>query len=235
MICLRNYLVICFVSITLLIDIAADVALAKTPLNPGARLQDKQDEVSAVFEDVVVVQRKAKDKARKVLFNVYGSFDFSDGPVTMYGLNTNVGYAISDFWEIYLNFVPAFITNERSIVKKVSSLKLDANTYASIKYAKPVNQTGVELLWAPAYGKDSWGPKSLVRSDTFFKLGVATIKYEDGESGLRYTLVLGKTYFLADWFNLRVGAGMAEVQQVIDNEKDFRNVAILEAGWIYYW
>src|SRR5690606_15314013 len=49
------------------------------------------DEISTLFENVVAVQRKAKVKSGKFLFNPYFSFDFSDSPYTMYGLNLNFG------------------------------------------------------------------------------------------------------------------------------------------------
>src|SRR4051812_16628463 len=72
-----------------------------------------------VFEDMVVVQRKAMQKANRFLLSTYGAFDFSDGPYTMYGFHINPGYALSDFWEIYLNFAPFFVNNARSIVSKL--------------------------------------------------------------------------------------------------------------------
>jgi hypothetical protein len=211
----------------------------QTPLDPSIQLN--QENVSSVFKDMVVVQRKAKEKGGKFLFNGFGSFDFSDGPVTMYGLNTNFGYAFSDFWEVYLNYVPMFITQERSIVGKVSSLTLDETQCvdttrtctAQITYARPKSQIGVEILWIPAYGKDSWGPYSIVRSDTFFKLGVGTINYDSG-SGSRYSLNLGKTYFISDHFNFRIAAGMAYLQTIVDSVKRFNTVAILESGLVFY-
>jgi hypothetical protein len=73
------------------------------------------DEISSLFENVVAVQRKAKVKSGKFLFAPYLSFDFSDSPQTMYAFNFNMGYAIGEFFEIYLNYVPSYVNNERSI------------------------------------------------------------------------------------------------------------------------
>lgn len=128
-----------------------------TPLDPASRVVEEKDQVSNVFKDIVVVQRKAKDKARKFLVNPGITFDFSDGPISMYAVNTNLGYALSDFWEVYLNLVPAFIVQERSIVKKISGLTLQNGKQATITYSKPKTQYGLEVLYLPAYGKDSWG------------------------------------------------------------------------------
>ena len=224
---------------------------AQTPLDPTVQIN--QEQVSSVFQDMVVVQRKAKDKAQKFLFSMYGSFDFSDGPVTMYGLNTDFGYAISDFWEVYLNFVPLFAAQARPIVKKVENFVLDpsqcnglAGCTARITYAVPKTQYGLEVLWIPAYGKDSWGAYSIVRSDTFFKFGVHRINYDkgtgpEGGTGNRFQLMLGKTYFLRNAFNVRVAAGMHSIETLVSSdaasttmEKKATTVAVLEAGLVFY-
>ncbi len=211
---------------------------SQTPLDPS--IQIAQDQVPTIFKDIVVVQRKAKEKGGHFVFNPFGSFDFSDGPVTMYGMNTNIGYAISDFWEVYLNVVPTFLTQERSIVKKVREYQLDSSQctgtppcFAEIVYSKPKSQYGLEVLWMPAYGKDSWGPYSIVRSDTFFKLGVAQINYE-AKSGMRYSLLLGKTYFISKALNFRFSAGMSSVESFVDSKKSATTVAIIESGLVFY-
>lgn len=207
-------------------------AAADEALDPSVKIT-AQDKIGAVFQDVVVVQRKAKVKAKKILFAPSFALDFSDGPITMYALNTDVGYAFSDYFEAYLNLVPAFVTNERSIVSKVSSLTLQGGAKAAISYSKPTSQVGVNLLWIPAYGKDSWGPYSIVRSDTFFKFGAAMVTY-GSDSGQRYLLQLGKTYFINNWFNVRVAGGTSYIQTVVDGAKSFSLVGILEGGLVFY-
>ncbi len=191
-------------------------------------------EIEEVFKDVVVVQRKAKTKKGSFLFNTFGSFDFSDGPTTLYGMNINLGYALSDSFEAYVNYVPSFIAQERDVVKRFDDLILEGGYKAKLNYSKPLSQYGVELLWAPAYGKDSWGPYSIVRSDTFVKMGFAMIQYEGGFSGDRYGLSIGKTFFLSNWFNLRAAAGGSVLQSIIDGEKVSYTVGILEVGLIWY-
>lgn len=191
------------------------------------------EDVGSIFRDMVVVQRKAKNKAGRALFYSYGSFDFSDGPTTMYGLNLDLGYAMSDHWEVYLNAVPAFITSERDVAKRVRSLTLLNGDRAEISYSKPKAQYGLEILWAPAYGKDSWGPYSIVRSDTFFKLGLGAIQY-DADVGQRYNLTIGKTFFLSRFFNLRASAGGSYLQTVVQERKTFYFVGIIETGVVWY-
>lgn len=190
-----------------------------------------------VYRDMVVVQRKAKEKAGRFLFHTFGSFDFSDGPTTQYGLNLNLGYALSDYFEVYANFVPLFVANEREVVKQVRNLVLVDGDKVELTYSKPKLQYGVDLLWAPAYGKDSWGPYSIVRSDTFIKLGIGSIQYEQ-ESGMRFSLTVGKTFFLSRMLNLRLAAGGAYLQAVIGDqvskEKKFYMVGLFETGLVWY-
>jgi hypothetical protein len=207
-------------------DERLDPALAPTA-------QEDASDISQVYRNMVVVQRKAKQKANRWLFYAYGSFDFSDEPTTMYGINLDVGYAVSDYWEVYLNYVPYFIANQRDIVSKINGLQYPDGTPATLSYAKPKSQIGGEILWAPAYGKDSWGPHSIVRSDTFFKLAVGDVQYE-GSSGLRTSLSLGKTFFLSSLFNFRISTGASYIQTVVDSQSKSYVVAIIEAGTIWY-
>ncbi len=219
---------------SILNDDLVDDEDSATPLNKDSRL-DSDDQISKVFRNMVVVQRKAKNKAKSFLFTTIMGFDFSDGPATFYTLNTNFGYAINDFWEVYINYVPQFYVIERGIVKKVAALELaDPNKKAAIEYVKPKNQVGVEILWAPAYGKDSWGPYSIIRSDTFFKIGMSQTKFENGQKGTRYALMGGKTFFVAKYFNTRVAGGFHHMQTFVDKETKFNTLLFLEGGFVFY-
>lgn len=206
---------------------AAAAPKAVAPLDKSVQVVEQKDKVYEIFEDVVVVQRKAKDKRGSFLLNPGMTLDFSDGPTTLYTVNMNVGYAVSDFFEAYVNFVPSFITQDRSIVKKLGEYNIQ------VKAAKPTAQYGVELLWLPAYGKDSWGPYSIVRSDTFFKFGYSIIQFDSG-SGSRIALLVGKTYFLSRWFNLRIGAGVNVLDTIVDGKKQSNPVAVIESGFMFY-
>lgn len=203
-----------------------------------------------VFRDMGVVQKRAMKKSGKFLISNYAGLDFSDGPYTMYSLNVNPGYALSDFWEIYLTSVPLFVSSARGIVTDIESLKLDRTEYpdvcpatgtcfASVRSVKPKYQFGGELLWAPAYGKDSVGSRRIIRSDTFFKFGVADVFYEGSQTGLKIHTAIGKTYFLDDWMGFRFAATANYIQTVpaigtSTSAKVFKFFAIVEAGFVIY-
>ena len=167
-------------------DTALDKSLA--PADDGT--------YSNVFQDMGVVQRRAMKKSGKFLISNYGALDFSDGPYSMYGFNLDVGYALSDFWEIYINTTPFFISNKRGFASDIEKLYLDPVHYpgtcnpgedctAKVTFIKPKMQAGVEVLWAPAYGKDSLGSRRVIHSDTFFKLGVFSFEFQYSISSRR--------------------------------------------------
>lgn len=214
----------------------------REPLNPEVRLEVSEN-VSKVFRDMVVVQRKAKNKARHFLFNPNLGVDFSDGPASLYTLNMNIGYAVTDFWEVYVNYAPAFMVQERGIVKMLAAQEVYEQNGTPqrirIDYAKPQTQLGAELLWAPAYGKDSWGPYTMFRSDTFFKVGAYQVDFpDDQKKGFRFSLMGGKTYFAAKYFNVRVAAGFHHMQTFVgmtESEKEkFNTLLFLEGGLVFY-
>ncbi len=199
-----------------------------------------QDEISALFQNVIAVQRKAKVKSGKILFSPIMSFDFSDSVYTMYGTNLNLGYALGEFWEIYFNYVPTFVANERSIAKKVRELPVYADgSRPALNAEKAKSAMGIEVNWVPIYGKDSWGAFGIIRSDTYFNFHVGQIKYEQN-TGLKYKLALGKTFFLTPVWNLRVQAGgaMLDAYSSSDNsvppKKESVTIGLLEAGLVFY-
>lgn len=206
---------------------------AKPVLNKDLDPKEAFGEVSNLFEDVVAVQRKALKKSNSFLLSPYLSFDFSDSPYTMYALNLNVGYAPNEFWEIYANYVPFYIAQERSLSKKVRELTLANGLQAEIKTEKAKSSYGLDILWSPAYGKDSWGLRGVVRSDTFFALSAGMIKYETS-SGLKTKLGVGKTFFIHEAFNFRVQAGVSILESVTDGKKEMQTVGLLEFGTVYY-
>jgi|GEM_PF-1006900 len=214
------------------------VANERVDLDPNAKLLLNEEQISSVFRDMVVVQRKAKDKAQKFLVAPSASFEFSDGPKAMYPINLDLGYSISDFWEIYLNYVPSFMIKNRSIVDKVSQLRTTDGKVASIDASNPKSQIGVNILWVPAYGKDSWGPYRIVRSDTFFKFGFSNVSYDAG-SGNRINAMVGKTYFLSQYLNLRLALGYMNIESYsVSNgslpQKSADTVIIMDTGLVFY-
>lgn len=209
-----------------------DYSFASAPLD-NTLAPNADEEVSNVFRDMGVVQRRAMRKEDRFVFSGYGSLDFSDGPYSNYSFHINPGYAFRDDLEVYANIVPFYIVNKRSIVDKVSSLTLASGQRASITAATPKYQFGVEVMWAPLYGKDSLGISKVVRSDTFLKLGASQIQY-DTTTGLNFKLGVGKTFFLGKSAGLRFCVDYGYIQSIVDEVKSFKGLMLLEVGMVYY-
>jgi hypothetical protein len=192
------------------------------------------EELNRFFDNLVVVQNRARVKRNHLLFYDYGSFDFSDGPVTFYNIALSFGYAFSDFFEAYASVSPFFFPVKRRINKEVEKIVDIDGKKASLQYSEPKIQYMAQFLWAPAYGKDSWGPYSIVRSDTFFKGGAGVIQFVGGESGMRFDLSVGKTFFFSRLLNVRVSAGGSYLESIVQNQKAFSFVGIFEIGTVWY-
>lgn len=207
-----------------------------TPLDGRLKL-NQQDEVSSVFEGIVAVQRKAKVKSGSFLFNPMFSFDFSDAPYTQYSLQLNAGYAFSESLEVYFAYSPVFIATERNLSKQIR--KVSSGLY-TINAEKPESFLGIEVNWIPIYGKDSWGPYNIVRSDTFLNFSYGQISYEKSQ-GNKVKLALGKTFFFSEHLNFRVQAGPSLVETFSTTNLDPRiksetiTVGLIESGFVFYY
>ena len=206
-------------------------AKAAAPLD--INLEPSIEEKSNVFQDMGVVQKKAMKKRGKFLLSTYYSIDFSDGPYTNSSIHLNPGYAFSDFFEVYASFSPLYIVSPRSIVNRVSTIIGPGGVTYSIVAAKPKSEYGVEFLWAPLYGKDSFGIRSIIRSDSFVKVGLTQIKY-DTDTGMSFKLGVGKTFFLGQSYGFRFGVDYDYLQTVVDGQKSFNAALLMELGLMFY-
>lgn len=194
---------------------------------------NSSQDIPDLYREMGVVQRKAFVKQGRFLIDTHFSFDFSDGPYTMYALQLNPGYALSEYWEIYASIAPFFISKPRSIVDKVSALTLANGQKASITFSKPTFQYGGEIFWTPAYGKDSLFGNIVVRSDTFLKAGASMTQFEEG-SGVSFFGGIGKSFFLTRFLSYRFSATGAYAQTILDGQKGFSFMAFLELGVVGY-
>ena len=92
---------------------------------------------------------------------------------------------------------------------------------------------GIEINWVPIYGKDSWGPYGIIRSDTYLNFGLGQVKQDTG-NGNKYKLAVGKTFFIHDYFNLRFNAGASYVERRALGVVSGVTIGIIEAGLVYY-
>jgi len=198
-----------------------------------------------IYNEMGVIQDKFIDK-KGFVANVGLNFDFSTAPYTFLNLNIDVGYAFNDFWEVYLTASPLFLSSERDFITQVrEQMQFKATGNTPLIVGQPELQYGGYLVWAPSYGKDSFGSKTILRSDTFFKAGFALINYADAESGNKYHIGLGKTFFFTRWLGLRLEAQLAfiETPVIIDSstgtqatniEKNLSTFGFVNIGFNFY-
>lgn len=207
---------------------------AETPVDTTLKPADTDEEISPVFKDMGVVQKKSMDKAKKLLFSNYISMDFSDGPYSNYGFNFDPGYSFSDFWEVYLNVTPFYSHTQRSIVDLVHGLTLAGGQQASITSPKAQHQFGGSVYWLPLYGKDSFGSRHVVHSDTFLNFGLSQISYESGDNGMHWQLGAGKTYFVGDRAGVRFSVSWNYIQTIVNSVKSYKSILMADIGYVLY-
>lgn len=207
-------------------------------LSSSALAQSQADEAlrrdfPALFRKMGVVQNKAMQKEGRFLVVPSFSLDFSDGPYSMYGVGARLGYAISDFWEIYLLANPKFITQERAFLASLREQVEDQGGTVNIDGSIAQSEYGAQLLWAPLYGKDSLGISRIVRSDTFIRLTASSLTYQNG-TGLNFALGVGKTFFINKWMGLRVVVEESMTQTIFAGQKAFSAITHFESGLAFY-
>lgn len=203
------------------------IALANPGLDPGSK------DYPVVFKEMGVVQNKAMNKQGRFLFAPAIGIDFSDGPYSMYSLGGRIGYGISDFWEVYLLAVPKFISQKRPFIRNLEEQVTEAGYTVDLSGAIARSEYGIQVLWAPLYGKDSLGISRIVRSDTFLRFGASQITYDIG-SGLKFGLGIGKTFFMNRYFGLRILVEQAMTQTINQSIKEFSPITYVETGLAFY-
>lgn len=221
--------VLCFLGRALLLEAIGLAAVA--PVHAGRDLEAKDYPV--VFREMGVVQNKAMNKRNRFLLVPSFATDFSDGPYTMYSVGARVGYAFSDFLEIYAVANPKFISQMRPFIQSLKD-QVAANGYAvAITGGVAKSEYGLQVLWAPLYGKDSIGISRILRSDTFLRLGLSQITYDIG-SGLKIGLGAGKTFFINSSLGFRVLVEEAMTQTITQGLKEFGPITYVESGLVVY-
>lgn len=196
---------------------------------------ESDSQLSSIFKDIIVVQRQAIKRDKKKFLSFSSTFDFSDGPIDQTALTIKAGYAIHQNWELHLLFTPSYINKTRPVADSVSNLTLANGQKAELISPKAKNAMGAEINWMLAYGKDAWGPYTIIRSDTFFQLHVNNTSYEDGTSGLNYSLGLGKSFYSKKSIHFRAVAGLGSRETTLNNVKQSSQYGFLQPAvfWMF--
>jgi hypothetical protein len=216
-------------------DIPATAAQTKpVVLDKKILMDDESKGIDSLFKNMIVVQKKAIERKDKFILFTNFLFDFSDNPKTMYCASVGIGYALLENLELQVSVSPFFISNDRASVKAVRQLQLADGATADLVAPNPTMAITGSAIWVFAYGKDAYGPYSIIRSDTFLKLSYAKIQYKGGLSGGYIAPLLGKTFFISKYFNFRLAAGIAQQTSYINQQVQKTLIGLIEPGFIWF-
>lgn len=196
---------------------------------------ESDSQLSSIFKDIIVVQRQAIKRDKKKFLSFSSTFDFSDGPIDQTALTIKAGYAVHQNWELHLLFTPTYINKTRPVADSVSSLTLANGQKAELVSPKAKSAMGADINWMLAYGKDAWGPYTIIRSDTFIQIHINNTSYEDSTSGLNYSLGLGKSFYSKKSLHFRVVAGLGSRETTINSVKQSSQYGFLQPAvfWMF--
>lgn len=206
----------------------------KVVLDQRILLEDDTKGIDTLFKNMIVVQKKAFERKNKFLLSSNLSFDFSDTPKTMYGASVGAGYAVAESLELHLSITPFFMANERASVKAVRRLQLEDGKTADLQSPDPKWEATGSFVWVFAYGKDAFGPYSIIRSDTFLKLSYSKIQFDENLTGNRISLFVGKTFFISKFLNFRFAAGFARQTSFINQKSEATTIGLIEPGLVWF-
>lgn len=215
------------------------LGLAASALENQERSQTSQPEnveneqITTLYKDMIVIQPQAFKRKNQFSLGARLSQDFSDGPQSKSAATIHVDYGLSSSWELGLYVTPLYSTQDRAIKKSIEKLKLQNGESAQLVSSAPQLSFGAECLWIISYGKDVWGPKLLIRNDTFFRFLFGATQFKGGKSGPDYGVSLGKTFYLDSAWNIRVGAGFLMSSTNIGNEIKNETAGILDGGLVW--
>ncbi len=207
----------------------------KLETDPAVLNYESDSQLSSIFKDIIVVQRQAIKRDKKKLISFSSTFDFSDGPIDQTGLTLKAGYAVNQNWELHLLFTPTYMNKTRPVADSVSNLTLANGQKAELVSPKAKNSLGAEINWMLAYGKDAWGPYTIIRSDTFIQFQLMNVSYEDNSSGLAYSLGVGKSFYSKKSIHFRVVAGLGSRETKINEVKQSSQYGFLQPAvfWMF--
>lgn len=206
---------------------------AQEPLNPSALANDKSN-LSSAIPSIDIIQRRVVEKNSKGIVQVFASLDFSDAPEGVQMVGFSGGYSFQNNFEVSIGYFPVQFAQERSIVKMVKGLTLDNGQTANLDSPKSKGAYEVHGIWNLAYGKEAWSPESIVRSETFIKIGYRQLQFEGNLNGEKIYASFGKTFLFSPAFNFRLAAGVGTSSFYVNNEKLNSFVGLFEIGHLFY-
>ncbi|OFZ30380.1 MAG: hypothetical protein A2622_08185 [Bdellovibrionales bacterium RIFCSPHIGHO2_01_FULL_40_29] len=163
---------------------ASAVEFEATPGAPPTSVQQKVENLTDLnrlspFREVSVIQKKYLPKTER--FQLYaGAGMTTNSPWFLnLGVKVNFGYYFTESFGVELSGV--FLSNsEREVAKEIR----DNNNLQPEKFVNTKNYMGVDLVWAPIYGKISMLNNRIIPFDMYFSAGGGTSSTNSQESNV---------------------------------------------------
>jgi hypothetical protein len=173
--------------------ILSGIASAQVELDQTILHETDELSTDPLFRNIIAVQRKVLERKKRISFGSGFAFNYSDTPKSMHHLNFNLSYGLSEIFEIGATVSPIYLSSKRSVLEN-----------SSIQFNSPKMELGAFVNYYFLFGKDSFGPLTTFRSDTFGVFEFSQIQYAESKSGTKLTIGIGKNYYLKKGLNLNL-------------------------------
>ncbi len=180
--------------------ILSGIASAQVELDQSILREVDSFNADPLFKNIIAVQRKILERKKRFSFGSGFAFNYSDAPKSMHHLNFNFSYGLSETFEIGTTVSPFYMSSEKSVLENSSNYQFNS----------PKMELGGFVNYYFLFGKDSFGPLTTFRSDTFGVFEFSQIQYAESKSSTKLTIGIGKNYYLKKGlnFNLRFAHSM---------------------------
>lgn len=145
----------------------------------------------APFKEISIIQKRFMPKTGRFELFGGGTIVTNDPFFNTIGGVAKLGYFLSETWGVELNYF-GLTTAERDATKELQ----DIQNVATESLAYPKSYMGVDVMWAPIYGKMTWFNDRIIPFDLYFSGGYGTTNTSSGENAGTIHIATGQIFSL---------------------------------------
>ncbi|MFM6927113.1 MAG: outer membrane beta-barrel domain-containing protein [Bdellovibrio sp.] len=145
----------------------------------------------APFKEISIIQKRFMPKTGRFELFGGGTVVTNDPFFNTIGGVVKLGYFLSETWGVELNYF-GLTTSERDATKELQ----DIQNVATESLAYPKSYMGVDVMWAPIYGKMTWFNDRIIPFDLYFSGGYGTTNTSSGENAGTIHVATGQIFSL---------------------------------------
>lgn len=145
----------------------------------------------APFKEISVIQRRFMPKTGRFELFGGGTIVTNDPFFNTLGGVVKLGYFLTETWGVEFNYF-GLTTTERDATKELQ----DIQNVATESLAYPKSYMGLDVMWAPIYGKMTWLNDRIIPFDLYFSAGYGTTNTSSGENAGTIHVATGQIFSL---------------------------------------